>query len=743
MKILKRFERRSAAWAAPFVAVIMVLALTGSSQAPASPSLLPPNAIAPTDRQRAIARRVGSILEEAHYRHVLIDDHMSSEIFDRYIESLDGQHSYFLASDLKEFEQWRYRFDDMIHTGNVEPGFAIFARYQQRNRERIAAALKMLDTEPDWTLDESMEFDRKDAPWATTPAQLDELWRKRVKNDGLSLLLTGKTWKEAVEILRKRYEHVLKRVDQISSDDVFENLMNAYARTFDPHSNFFSPRDSEEYRIQMSLNYDGIGASLQQTDDYVQVMNVIEGGPAAVAGTLKPNDRITGVQQGADPMVTDVVGWRLDDVVQLIRGKAGTVVKLQVLPAGAAPGSPEKMLVFTRNKVNLDNQAAKQEIRTVTRNGRTLKIGVITIPSFYQDVAAQAAGDPNYRSTTRDVRRLLGELTAAGVDGIVLDLRDDGGGYLPEATALTGLFIDKGPVVQLKDTTGRVEVLDDPDSGIAYSGPLSVLVNRYSASASEIFAGALQDYHRAYILGQRTFGKGTVQNLIPLDRWSSKPLSGQITVTIGKFYRVTGESTQHRGVEPDVQLPSVIDMKEVGESALEAALPWDRIQPASFTAWHDVRPVIALPSLVSEETTREQHDPDYRYLVDDVAALNKVRAEKTLSLNLKVRQNERAELDKERLERANQRLIAEGQAPMKTVEQLDGGDSDGLDASTGNRVKRANAAAAGSAPAAANASTPPDLVLSEATQVMADILTGSGPGQRLLPGGLPQQTVKR
>ncbi len=313
-------------------------------------------------------------------------------------------------------------------------------------------------------------------------------------------------------------------------------------------------------------------------------------------------------------------------------------MKLQVLPAGAAPGSPEKMLVFTRNKVNLENQAAKQEIRTITRGGRALKIGVITIPSFYQDVAAQAAGDPNYRSTTRDVHRLLGELTTAGVDGIVLDLRDDGGGYLPEATALTGLFIDKGPVVQLKDTTGRVEVLDDPQQGVAYSGPLSVLVNRYSASASEIFAGALQDYHRAYILGQRTFGKGTVQNLIPLDRWSQKPQSGQITVTIGKFYRVTGESTQHRGVEPDVQLPSVIDLKEVGESSLEAALPWDRIQPSPFVAWHDEHPVIALPSLVPEEANREQHDPDYRWLVDDVAALNKVRAEKTITLNLKQRQ---------------------------------------------------------------------------------------------------------
>src|SRR5580704_5147206 len=615
--------RRSSGWITAAALAMAALVLTGSVQVPASTTVLPPGAIAPSDGQRATARKIGRILEEAHYSRAPLDDKMSEVIYQRYLESLDGQKSYFLQSDINDFNAYRFLFDDMIRTGDIDPAYLMFARFQQRNRERIEHAIAILNTEPDWTVNESFEFDRSKAGWVTDQAQLDELWRKRVKNDALSLMLTGKQWPEVADLLRKRYERVLKRVDQVSADDVFENLMNAYARAFDPHSSYFSPRSSEEYRIQMSLNYDGIGASLQQTDDFVQVMNVIEGGPAAVAGTLKPNDRITGVQQGSDAMVTDVVGWRLEDVVQLIRGKAGTVVKLQVLPAGAAPGSPEKMLVFTRNKVNLDNQAAKQEVRTVTRAGRTLKIGVITIPSFYQDVAAQAAGDPNYRSTTRDVHRLLGELNAAGVDGIVLDLRDDGGGYLPEATALTGLFIDKGPVVQLKDTTGRVEVLDDPDSGVAYSGPLSVLVNRYSASASEIFAGALQDYHRAYVLGQTTFGKGTVQNLIPLDRWSQKPMSGQITVTIGKFYRVTGESTQHRGVEPDVQLPSVIDMKEVGESALEAALPWDRIQSASFNAWHDEHPVIALPSLVNEETVREQRDPDYRYLVDEVSALNK------------------------------------------------------------------------------------------------------------------------
>src|SRR6185312_8602630 len=383
-QMMKRIVSRSSGWSAACLALVMMVALAGSSRAPASTVLLPPGAVAPTERQRMIARRVGSILEETHYSRRTIDNAMSSQIYDRYLEFLDPEHSYFLASDVAGFEQWRYAFDDMIHTGDIDPAFAVFARFEQRNRERMRYALSLLDTEPDWNVDETFEFDRTHAAWPTTDAQMNELWRKRVKNDALSLMLTGKSWKDASDVLRKRYQHVLKRIDQISSEDVFENLMNAYARTFDPHSSYFSPRDSEEYRIQMSLNYDGIGASLQLVDDYVTVMSIIQGGPAAVAGTLKTNDRIVGVGQGKDGGVTDVIGWRLDDVVQLIRGKAGTTVKLQVLPAGVAPGSPEKTLLFVRNKVTLDSQAAHKEVRTITRDGRLLKVGVITVPGFYE-----------------------------------------------------------------------------------------------------------------------------------------------------------------------------------------------------------------------------------------------------------------------------------------------------------------------------------------------------------------------
>src|SRR5882757_1422498 len=704
-------SRRTAGWITASILAtlaVLVLAESGSARAPTPPTVLPAGAIAPTDAQKATARKVGRILEEAHYSRAPIDKKMSEQVFNRYLDFLDGQRSYFLASDITDFQAYKFKFDDMIRTGDVEPAYAIFARFQQRNRERMQQAIALLKSEPDWTLNETFEFERQKAAWPANEAEVNELWRKRVKNDALSLLLTGKQWPEVTDILRKRYERVLKRVDQITPEDVFENLMNAYARSFDPHSSYFSPRNSEEYRIQMSLNYEGIGASLQVVDDYVTIMNVLEGGPAAVAGTLSTNDRIIGVGQGHEGSFTDVIGWRLDDVVQLIRGKAGTSVRLQVLPAGAAPGSPEKVTEFVRNKVTLEAQAAHKEVKTVARNGRTLKIGVITVPGFYQDIAAQNAGDQNYRSTTHDVLKLLRELKGENVDGLVLDLRGDGGGYLPEATALTGLFINHGPVVQLRDTAGRLEVLDDPEPAPFYDGPLAVLVDRLSASASEIFAGAIQDYHRGVILGQRTFGKGTVQNLVPLDRWSQKPTSGQLTVTIGKFYRVTGESTQHRGVEPDVPLPSAIDMKEVGESALDSALPWDRIAGVPFQTSTEATTVPPVTVLASAEDTRAQHDAYYRWLVSDIAAIDTVREEKSISLNLKARRDERAKLDKERLDRENARRAAKNQPAYKTVEELD-------------KVKDDS----------------PDIVLTQSAEIMADIVTGARPQTP------PQKTARR
>jgi carboxyl-terminal processing protease len=437
-------------------------------------------------------------------------------------------------------------------------------------------------------------------------------------------------------------------------------------------------------------------------------MNVIEGGPAAVAGSLSVKDRITGVGQGKEGPVTDVLGWRIDDVVQLIRGRAGTQVRLQVLPAGAAPGTPEKTLEFTRNKVSLEAQAAQKELRTLKRGDKEIRVGVINVPAFYQDVEAQNRGDKEFRSTTRDVRRLINELKAEKIDGLVLDLRGNGGGYLPEATALTGLFVDKGPVVQLKVTTGELEVQDDPEPGVAYNGPVAVLVDRFSASASEIFAGAIQDYHRGVVLGQRTFGKGTVQNLVPLDRWSPRPVNGQLTVTIGKFYRITGESTQHRGVEPDVPLPSQIDLEEFGESALDGALPWDRIPGVPFRSEAKQLPIAALGT---EEKTRADRDPDYRWLLADLAANDALRKQTSLSLNLQKRKEERARIDQERLTRENARRAAQNLPALKTAEEL-------ADAKF------------------------PDTVLDQAAEIMTDMVSGLRPLVPATPRTVRSETKK-
>jgi carboxyl-terminal processing protease len=662
-------SRRPTALLAFTVVLTALLTVGSSSRLTANTSLLPPGALAPTARERMIARQVGSLLEEAHYSKLKIDDSLSPRVMDKFIDGLDGQRSYFLASDIAEFESHRLRFDDMIRTGDIEPAYLIFARYQQRNRERVQHALALLDREPDFALNESFEFDRESAPWAKDSAELDELWRKRVKNDAISLLLTNKSWAEARDVLRTRYERVLKRADQVKPEEVFELFLNAYARTFDPHSSYFSPRNSEEYKIQMSLNYEGIGASLQLVDEYVTIMNLIEGGPAAAAGTLKINDRITAVGQGRDGSMTDVVGWRIDDVVQLIRGKGGTPVRLQILPAGAAPGSPEKTVEFMRGKVTLEAQAAKKELKTFRRGEREYKVGVINVPGFYSDYDAQRAGEKDYRSTTRDVRKLIDELKKEGLDSIVMDLRGNGGGFLPEAQSLTGLFIDRGPVVQVQFSGGDKEVLDDDQSGVAYDGPLVVLIDRFSASASEIFAGAIQDYGRGVVVGQRSFGKGTVQNLVPLSRWSARPVNGQLTVTIGKFYRVTGESTQHRGVEPDVTLASPISLADIGESSLDDALPWDRIQAAGFGQPGQLAPSIA--KLVTEENARQRRDPDYRWWLADIAAVEKLRSQKSLSLNIETRKADRAALETERLARENDRRAARQQPVLKSISELD------------------------------------------------------------------------
>jgi len=687
-----RPRRATLLFSLPALVVVCGL-LAGTAQAPVAKAVATAETqdLTPTERQRRVSKLVSNVIERSHYRQSPINDPVSSLVLDRFIEQLDGGRSYFLASDIAEFERFRYQLDDAVVSGQLEPVFTIFNRFQVRNRERVSYALQLLKTEPDFSVEESFEFDRAKAPWAKTPEELNEIWRKRVKNDAVSLMLTEKPWAETKDVLQKRYERVLKRTEQVTSDDIFEVFMNAFAHVFDPHSSYFSPRNSEEYRIQMSLSYEGIGASLQLVDDYVTVLNILPGGAAAVDGSLNANDRILAVGEGKNGKFVDVVGWRLDDVVQIIRGKVGTTVRLQVLPAGAAPGSSEKELALTRSKVTLEAQAAQKEVRKIKRGDREIPIGVINVPSFYQDFEAKTSGAKDYRSTTRDVRKLIEDLQKNDhIEALIMDLRGNGGGHLTEATALSGLFIPGGPIVQLRETGGRVEVLDDPEPSIAWDGPLIVLVDRFSASASEIFAGAIQDYGRGLIVGQQTYGKGSVQNLYPLDRYAlgPDPGFGQLTVTIGKYYRVTGESTQHRGVQPDISMPTAISTEEVGESTRESALPWDRIRPVEFGRENQLSQ--AVPTLEHSHEERISSDPDFRLLLADLDSFEKVRTQKKLSLNLKTRIAEREQLEKERMARENERRAARGLKPLNSLADLNGAE-------------------------------PPDAVLSETTEIAADL----------------------
>ncbi len=661
------------------VAGVFMLAGSGAERTALAPAISPAVAssgeLVPSERHRRVMRLVSEVVERQHYRQTPLDDAMSSQIFEQYLEALDGNKSYMLASDIAEFEPLRYQLDDAIEKADAGPAFQIFTRFQQRNREVLHYALQLLDTEPDFTLDESFRFDRTDAGWPSSSDELHELWRKRVKNDALSLVLAGKTWPDARDVLRKRYERVGKRIEQVTADDVFETFMNAYSHVYDPHSNYLSPRNSEEYNIAMSLSYEGIGASLQLVDDYVTIMNVLPGGSAAASTEIKVGDRITAVGQGESGAFTDVVGWRLDDVVQLIRGPENTFVRLQILPASASPGSQEAHLALKRAKITLESQAAKKEIHTLHRGDKELKVGVIEVPSFYQDFQARMKGDADYRSTTRDVHRLIDELKAEKIDSLVIDLRDNGGGHLSEATSLVGLFVERGPVVQLRESSGRIEVLDDPEPGAAWEGPLVVLVNRASASASEIFAGATQDYQRGLVVGQQTYGKGSVQNLYPLDRYALGPNAGfgQLTVTIGKYYRITGDSTQHRGVEPDITLPSLLNTDDIGESTRESALPWDRINAAHYTPEPAELPVVSIISREHDE--RVAHDPDIVALQGDVDELAHLRSQRDLSLNLEKRRAERDAIDAERLKRENARRAARGIAPLANISALDAAEA--------------------------------------------------------------------
>ncbi|MCC5793384.1 MAG: carboxy terminal-processing peptidase [Chromatiales bacterium] len=638
-----------------------------------------PAVLETTPRHRQAARLVTRFVEQYHYARTPVDDNLSEAVLRTYIEFLDPNRHNFLQSDIAYFDRYRNRLDNVLKSGDMEPVFDIFRLYRLRVQQNLSHALALLEEEPDFTVDEDYEFNRENQPWLETPAEMQDLWRRRVKHDLLGLMLAERSFEDAADVLRRRYQRVLDRTNDLDSDAVVENFLNAFARTLDPHSGYLSPRQSEEYRIQMSLSYQGVGASLQLNDDLVTVLNIIPGGPADIDGRIKANDRITAVGQGEDGEMVDVVGWQLDDVVQLIRGRQGTVVRLQILPADALPGSQERVVDLVRDKIKLEEQAARSQVVPVDRDGEITRIGVITIPSFYQDFDARSRGDREFVSTTRDVARLIRELEAENIEGLVLDLRGNGGGHLTEATSLTALFIDSGPVVQIRDTNGRVEILEDAASRAAYTGPLVVMVDRFSASASEIFAAAIQDYRRGVVIGQQTFGKGTVQNLLSLDNFAPRnvpePGLGQLTLTVAKFYRVTGESTQSRGVVPDIILPSAVDPDLVGESSRERALPWDKIASTRYEAREPLD--MAIDLLTRHKQEQLQTDPDLLHLQEDIRAAAEIRARRTVSLNLEQRIAEREAQQTERLARENRRRQALG---MELLEIL--GDEDGDSART-------------------------------------------------------------
>lgn len=618
------------------------------------------------DRDEVIASlNVVELLKRHHYSKPPLDDKRSEIIYQSYLKLLDPARSYFLASDIAEFDKWRTQFDDFLKSGDLQPGFTIYKRYLDRIKSRLDFALAELDKgvdKIDLTTKETLLVDRKDAAWPKNEAELDDLWRKRVKDEVLRLKIAGKEPAKIQETLTKRYKNQLSRLAQTRSEDIFQAYENNFAMSYDPHTNYLSPDSAENFDINMSLSLEGIGAVLQSDNDNVKIVRLVPAGPAAKTKQVAPADKIVGVAQGDKEMV-DVIGWRLDEVVKLIRGPKGSVVRLEVIPASNGPNDQtSKIVSITREAVKLEEQAAKKSILHLNQDGKDYKLGVIEIPAFYLDFKAYRAGDPEYKSTTRDVKKLLTELQGDKVDGVVIDLRNNGGGSLQEATELTSLFIDKGPTVLVRNADGKVDVLEDENPGAFYKGPMALLVNRLSASASEIFAGAMQDYHRALIIGGQTFGKGTVQTIQPLNH-------GELKLTLAKFYRVSGQSTQHQGVLPDIAYPSIIDTKEIGESALPEAMTYDTIKPAIKPAVDPFKPFLA--QLQSRHDLRSAKDAEFVFIEDKLALAKKLMAEKTVSLNESVRRSEHTDIENQQLSMENIRRKAKGEDPLKELKKED------------------------------------------------------------------------
>jgi carboxyl-terminal processing protease len=645
----------------------------------------------PDAQQSVVAKEIVNLVENFHYKKVKVDDTFSSTVLDKYLKALDPGRSYFLQSDIKDFEQFRTTLDDDLRKGDLSAPFYIFNVYQKRYTDRVNYALAQIDKNYDFTSDEKYTYDREEMPWLANTAEADDLWSKRVKYELLNLKISSPDQAKNKKTLKDRYKSLISQSAKFNNQDVFQTIMNAFTETVDPHTSYFVPNKAQEFNEELARTFEGIGARLQLENEVVKVAEIIPGGPAFKAKTLNVNDRIIAVAQGKDGEFVDVVGWRIDVTVTKIKGPKGTIVRLKVIPAGQELSAKPKIVELVRDKVILEEQSAKKVVKTVTENGKSYKVGVITIPAFYADFKAMQAGDRNYKSTTRDVRLLLDTLKQQKVDAVVIDLRSNGGGSLPEAISLTGLFIKTGPVVQVRDARNKIEVDEDEDPSIAWNGPLGVIVDRFSASASEIFAGAIQDYGRGIIMGTQTYGKGTVQQGIDMARvigpadklmllagnkgkdgksvsatGANAPQFGQINLTMAKFYRVNGSSTQHKGVMPDVQFPMVFPADKYGESSEPTALPWDEIKPSDYVPVTNLSAI--KPKLVSLHDERMKNSVEFKNLQYDIAQFKKRDSETAVTLNEAKLKKERDEQELSNLARENATRVAHGLPVLKKAE---------------------------------------------------------------------------
>lgn len=657
------------------LAILLLALIAAASAATARTAPVSGTQLAPEPREVLIGRTAVAVAQKRHYPGEQLDSGFAHSILDQYFDSLDPGRFYLTQKDVDRFhKEYDAELPSDLQHGNLEPAFAIYRQFARRVKEQYQYALHLLEHEPSFDATGSFRFERRHAPWAKDGKALDQLWRARVENDALTIMLTGKSWADAVKVLKRRYEYVLKNVDQTTSTDVFSTYMNAYMQALDPHSSYFSPFEAQQFQIEMSLQLQGIGAQLTTRDGYVTIVRILPGGPAAKDGELKPGDRIVGVGQGKDGKISDVVGWRLDDVVKRIRGPKGSVVRLQILPAGALPGGTEKMITLVRNTVELEGERAQAHTVLIRHGNVAYKIGIIDIPSFYANFQSDRDGNPASPTVTGDVRDLIGQLKKQKVSGILLDLRDNGGGSLQEAASLTGLFIPDGPVVQVEDRSGRRQQLDTPNGEQpVWNGPLAVLINRFSASATEIFAGALKDYHRALVFGSQTWGKGTVQTVIPLGDYLPGFKAGEMKLTMAQFFRVTGASTQQRGIRPDIEIPSAIDDTQFGESSYSNALPWKQIAAAKYTTVHDAIGE-TLPKLQSYFEDVIQKTPRYQLFEREIALQRKASARTTVSLNIDQRKEERKRHRAQELAFDNSWRKLAGDPPFKDLKAADAGN---------------------------------------------------------------------